>query len=80
VILLVVAALDLVQQALAEAGEDDEVIVVDESPARLEAVERELRDPRVWYLIGSPDILPLPDRFVDRALGIEGEDLSRVLR
>jgi ubiquinone/menaquinone biosynthesis C-methylase UbiE len=70
----------LLGTALAEAG-DEEVIVVDRSSARLEELELAASDPRVVYLIGEPDVLPLPDASVDRALG-DGVDpeLRRVLR
>jgi ubiquinone/menaquinone biosynthesis C-methylase UbiE len=70
----------LLGPALAEAGDED-VIVVDRSAARLEHLEREARDPRVYYLIGDPLVLPLPDACVDVAVGdgVEAE-LSRVLR
>jgi ubiquinone/menaquinone biosynthesis C-methylase UbiE len=70
----------LLDEALAEAGDED-VIVVDPSAARLEQLERTARDPRVSYLIGDPIVLPLPDRSVDRALGSGNEpELDRVLR
>src|SRR4029079_5937310 len=50
----------LLGDALARAGDED-VIVVDLHAARLEELERETRDPRAFYLIGEPAILPLPD-------------------
>jgi hypothetical protein len=70
----------LLVEALAAAGDED-VIVVEHSAAELERLEREAADPRVFYLIGDPDILPLPDRSVDSAIGGEGQvELGRVLR
>src|SRR5207249_3622012 len=69
VTVLVVGAPELVAQALQRAREEDDVIVVDQSPRRLEEVEATARDPRVWYLIGDADVLPLPDGFVDEVLG-----------
>jgi hypothetical protein len=65
---------------LARAGDED-VIVVDLHAARLEELEREARDPRAFYLIGEPAILPLPDGSVDKAVGggVEPE-LRRVLK
>jgi ubiquinone/menaquinone biosynthesis C-methylase UbiE len=70
----------LLAGALAEAGDED-VIVVDRHAAELERLEREAADPRVFYLIGDPEILPLPDRSVDRVLGADdAPDLRRVLR
>ncbi len=66
--------------ALGGAGDED-VIVVDRSAARLEQLEREARDPRAFFLIGDAEVLPLPDRSVDEAVG-EGiaPELGRVLR
>jgi hypothetical protein len=70
----------LLRKALAAAGDED-VYVVDLSAARLEELEREAPDPRAFYLIGEPAILPLPDRSVDTALGKGlGPELARVLR
>jgi ubiquinone/menaquinone biosynthesis C-methylase UbiE len=70
----------LLAGALAGAGDED-VVVVDLSAARLEELERRARDPRAFFLIGEPAILPLPDRSVDSAVG-DGvaAELSRVLR
>jgi ubiquinone/menaquinone biosynthesis C-methylase UbiE len=67
-------------EALAGAGDED-VIVVEHSAADLERLEWEAADPRVFYLIGDVEILPLPDNSVDSALG-EGmeSELGRVLR
>ncbi|HEY7692955.1 MAG TPA: methyltransferase domain-containing protein [Gaiellaceae bacterium] len=70
----------LLTEALADAGDED-VYVIDQHAAELERLERETADPRVFYLIGNAEILPLPDRSVDRALGGEGTpELGRVLR
>jgi len=71
---------DLLAEALAGAGDED-VYVVDLDPGRLEELERAAADPRAFYLIGEPAILPLPDASVDRAVGgpADGE-LRRVLR
>jgi ubiquinone/menaquinone biosynthesis C-methylase UbiE len=70
----------LLGDALGDAGDED-VIVVDPSPARLEELERAARDPRAFFLIGDAAILPLPDRSVDAAVGEGVEpELRRVLR
>jgi ubiquinone/menaquinone biosynthesis C-methylase UbiE len=70
----------LLAHALATAGDED-VIVVEHSAAELERLEREAADPRVFYLIGDREILPLPDRSVDSAVGGDGVlELTRVLR
>jgi methyltransferase family protein len=66
--------------ALVQAGDED-VIVIDLSAERLERLEREARDPRAFFLIGEPAILPLPDGSVDTAVGDAVEpELRRVLR
>ncbi|HZT44735.1 MAG TPA: class I SAM-dependent methyltransferase [Gaiellaceae bacterium] len=66
--------------ALGAAGDED-VIVVDPSAARLEELEHAVRDPRAFFLIGDPLVLPLPDRSVDTAVGGDAEqELRRVLR
>ena len=67
----------LLCDALVRAGDED-VIVVDLSAERL---ERQARDPRAFFLIGEPAILPLPDRSVDTAVGDAVErELRRVLK
>jgi hypothetical protein len=71
---------ELLGDALVRAGDED-VIVVEFSAERLERLEREARDPRAFFLIGEPAILPLPDRSVDAAVGDAVElELRRVLK
>lgn len=71
---------ELLGDALVRAGDED-VIVVEFSAERLERLEREARDPRAFFLIGEPAILPLPDRSVDTAVGDAVElELRRVLK
>ena len=71
----------LVEEALSRAGPDGDVIVVDPTVGRLERLQRIARDPRVWFLIGDGDVLPLPDGSVDAVLGEDAEtELARVLR
>jgi ubiquinone/menaquinone biosynthesis C-methylase UbiE len=70
----------LLGDALVRAGDED-VIVVDLSAERLERLEQEARDPRAFFLIGEPAILPLPDHSVDTAVGDAVEpELRRVLK
>lgn len=72
---------DLLDEALAQAGEDELLIVIDPSASRLEELEREFPDPRITFLIGDPDILPVPDRSVDVVFGGGSKsELRRVLR
>jgi arsenite methyltransferase len=54
--------------ALDRLGEDGEVIALDIEVDCLEALRGSCDDPRVWYLIGSAEVLPLPDAFVDAVL------------
>lgn len=71
---------DLLPDVLEWAG-DEEIYVVDPSAGRLEAFERDAGDPRVFYLIGEPPVLPLPDDCVRIAVGDGVEpELGRVLR
>jgi ubiquinone/menaquinone biosynthesis C-methylase UbiE len=80
-LLVVGADEELVGDALARLGEDDGAIVVlDPSAGALEALERAVRDPRVWYQIGDAEVVPLPDRSVDEAMGERSGDVERVLR
>jgi hypothetical protein len=70
----------LLGETLSRAGDED-VYVVDPSAERLEELEREAADPRAFYLIGEPAVLPLPDGSVDSAVGEGVEpELRRVLR
>lgn len=71
---------DLLEEALRGADEEELVIAVDESAARLEELEK-ARDPRVLYLIGDTHVLPLPDCSIDSVLGsADDTELRRVLR
>jgi len=81
-VLLVVGGDDgLVAEALAQAGEDGGVIVIDPSSARLVELERRWRDPRLWLQIGDAEVIPLPDGSVDRVLGSgPSPELERVCR
>jgi ubiquinone/menaquinone biosynthesis C-methylase UbiE len=72
---------DLTRLALDELADDELMIVVDPSAARLEELEKRFPDPRVTWLVGDGVVIPIPDDSVDRVLG-EGADseLRRVLR
>ena len=70
-----------VAAALAEAGEDEDVIVLDPSAGRLDEARRAFPDPRLWLAIGGPDVIPLPDGSVDSVVGhVPPDELRRVLR
>jgi ubiquinone/menaquinone biosynthesis C-methylase UbiE len=72
---------DLLGEAFAGLGDDELVIVVDPSADRLEELERRFPDPRITFLIGDGEVLPIPDASVDRVLGEGSEaELRRVLR
>jgi ubiquinone/menaquinone biosynthesis C-methylase UbiE len=80
-VLLVLGADErLVGDALEQAGEGGGVIVLDPSAEQLEAVERARPDPRIWYLIGDAEVVPLPDDSVDGAVGSSSPDVERVVR
>ncbi len=81
-ILLVVGACDsLLADALARAGADGGVVVVDPSGARLQELQERVADPRVWFLVGDGDVVPLPDRSVDSVLGpVSASERERVCR
>ena len=72
--------------ALAErVAPDGDVLVVDESVDVLEQLRAKTRAPNVFYLVGWPEVLPLPDGSVDEVVGpppnADAErELARVLR
>jgi len=44
-------------------------------------MEDELADPRVWFMIGDAEIIPLPDECVDEVVGVPGSpEVDRVTR
>jgi ubiquinone/menaquinone biosynthesis C-methylase UbiE len=64
---------------------DGDVLVVDESVDVLEELRAKTRAPNVFYLVGWPEVLPLPDASVDEVVGpppnADAErELARVLR
>jgi ubiquinone/menaquinone biosynthesis C-methylase UbiE len=66
--------------ALAEAGPDGDVLVVDWDVETLERLRGECASANVFFLIGTADVLPLLDRSVDSVIGGSGNDVERVLR
>ncbi len=72
---------DRLADALGELGEDELMIVLDRSAARLEELEQRFPDPRITFLVGDGVVIPLPDASVDRIVGEGAEaELRRVLR
>jgi len=72
---------DLGAFALALSAHATKRVVVELHAVRLEELEREAHDPRAFYLIGEPAILPLPDGSVDEAVGEGVEpELRRVMK
>jgi ubiquinone/menaquinone biosynthesis C-methylase UbiE len=67
--------------ALQKTGPDGDVIVIEKDVAHLERIRKECDAPNVSFLIGSSEVLPLPDRSVDAILGaVDEAELARVLR
>ena len=54
--------------ALNRIGPDGSVICLEHSAAGLDALRHECSDPRLAFLIGDPDVLPLPDESADVVL------------
>jgi hypothetical protein len=58
---------------------DEDVVVLDGSPGRLIALYGELADPRVWFLVGDADVIPLPDGAADEVVGApDSAEVARV--
>ena len=71
-----------VRSVLAELDGFDEIVVIDPAGEALEALEAELADPRLDYLLGELPVLPLPDASVDRLVGgpADHPEIARVTR
>ena len=70
----------LVAGALDRLGDDD-LIVLEGSADVLEQMEDEIADPRVWFMIGDEEIIPLPDGSVDEVVGVSASpEVDRVTR
>jgi hypothetical protein len=79
-VLVVRADPALVAGALAGLGDED-LVVLDESATELERIEDEIDDPRVWFLIGDVEVIPLPDGSVDEVVGAPASaEIDRVRR
>jgi ubiquinone/menaquinone biosynthesis C-methylase UbiE len=72
---------DRLADALEALADDELLIVVDPSAGRLEELLERFPDPRITFLVGDGQVIPLPDASVDRVLGEGSEsELRRVLR
>lgn len=79
--LVVGADSGLLAVELARMGDDEDVIVLDASAERLEVLEDEVADPRVWFMIGDAEVIPLPDSAVDEVVGADASaEVQRVSR
>jgi ubiquinone/menaquinone biosynthesis C-methylase UbiE len=72
---------DLVGDALEALSEDELIIVIEPSAARLEALRERFPDSHITWLIGDNEVIPIPDGSVDRVLGEGSEsEIARVLK
>jgi hypothetical protein len=79
-VLVVGAEASLVAGVLEGLGDED-VVVLDGSASRLEELEAELADPRLWLMIGDADVIPLPDGTADAVVGTGASpEVARVTR
>jgi SAM-dependent methyltransferase len=58
-----------VRAALACVGRDGAGVVLEEEPLLLAKAEQALRDPRMSYLLGDFEVVPLPNGSVDAVIG-----------
>ncbi len=79
--LVVGADAELLVRELERMADEDDVIVLDPSAGRLEALEGHVADPRVWFMIGDAEVIPLPDGCVDEVVGAAAaHEVERVTR
>lgn len=69
-----------VREALPSLDGFDEIVVLDPSVEALEALEAELADPRLDYLLGELPVLPLPDASIDLVVGDFAADDPEIAR
>jgi hypothetical protein len=79
-VLVLGADAGLVTGVLGRVGDED-VVVLDESVDRLEALLAGLSDPRLWFMIGDAEVIPLPDGTADEVVGAAASpEVARVSR
>jgi SAM-dependent methyltransferase len=77
---------ELIAGLAAEVAPDGDVVVVEGSVDTLERLRNSSAEPDVTYLVGEPEVLPLPDESVDAlrsaapANAAECSEFLRVLR
>jgi len=79
-VLVLGADAGVVTGVLGRVGDED-VVVLDESADRLEALLVGLVDPRLWFMIGDAEVIPLPDGTADEVVGaVSSPEVARVSR
>ncbi len=78
-VLVLGADAGVVTGVLGRVGDED-VVVLDESADRLELLLEGLADPRLWFMIGDAEVIPLPDGTADEVVGAASPEVARVSR
>jgi hypothetical protein len=79
-VLVLGADASVVADVLGRLGDDD-LIVLDQSAGRLELLLDGLADPRLWFMIGDAEVIPLPDGAADEVVGTPpSPEVARVTR
>jgi ubiquinone/menaquinone biosynthesis C-methylase UbiE len=79
-VLVLGADAGVVTGVLGRVGDED-VVVLDESADRLEVLLDALADPRLWFMIGDAEVIPLPDGTADEVVGAAvSPEVARVTR
>jgi hypothetical protein len=79
-VLVLGADASVVADVLGRLGDDD-LIVLDQSAGRLELLLDGLADPRLWFMIGDAEVIPLPDGSADEVVGATASpEVARVTR
>jgi hypothetical protein len=79
-VLVLGADAGVVTGVLGRVGDED-VVVLDGSAARLDALLTGLADPRLWFMIGDVEVIPLPDGTADEVVGAAASpEVARVTR
>ena len=79
-VLVLGADASVVAGVLGRLGDDD-LVVMDGSADRLESLLDGLADPRLWFMIGDAEVIPLPDGSADEVVGATASpEVARVSR